>query len=271
MFRYIDKPSFLKSLYFRVLEVKGEHPAIIVDSVDYLKSYLGISQEDLSVERDILDIAERVDANVIFISEECGKSKLDHLVDGVVRLEREIVNDRLLRKLYIEKVRRVKISNPTYLFTLKDGRFKVFETGFSVNQTRKETPSFGQGKGIKIPTMIPELDKILGGGFERRTFNIFDVGDKVGIIHFYVALLIFLNLVLQGIPVFGLLSKGVLSTDFLKIGPLTSLGESFFGSLSGETLNCVGKYFTLVLPSSQRSEEQFISFNVHFLSGEDYV
>jgi KaiC/GvpD/RAD55 family RecA-like ATPase len=271
LFEYVDRPSFLKNLYSRVLENKGEHLAIIVDSVDYLKWNLRIPQEDLSVERDILDIAERVNANAIFISEVCEESRLDHLVDGVVRLEREIVNGRLLRKLYVEKVRRIKIDNPIYLFTLKNGRFKVFETGFSVNLTQTEPPRLEQGKGTKIPTLIPELDKILEGGFERGTFNIFDVGNKVGINHLFIAIPIFLNSVLRGIPVFSIPSKGVIFPGVLKSGPLTSLGEVFLSSLSSETFNYVNQYFTLVLPLAQKIEEHTISFNVHFLNGEDYI
>ncbi|MEX2722464.1 MAG: hypothetical protein Q6367_001105, partial [Candidatus Freyarchaeota archaeon] len=217
------------------------------------------------------DIAERVNANAIFISETCEESKLDYLVDGVVRLEREIVNERLLRKLHIEKIRRIEINNPTYLFTLKGGRFKVFETGFSVNFTQREAPRFGQEKGTKIPTMITELDKILGGGFERGTFNIFDVGDNVGINHLFVVIPIFLNSVLQGIPVFSIPSKGVIFPGVLKKGPSTSLGETFLRSLNSETINYVNQYFTLVLPSAHRAEEQFMSFNFHFLNGEDYI
>ncbi|GEM_PF-1680993 len=268
LFEYVDRPSFLKNLYSRVLEARGEHLAIIVDSVDYLKSNLRIPQEDLSVERDILDIAERVDANAIFISEICEEGKLDYLVDGVVRLEREIVNERLLRKLYIEKIRRNKIENPMYLFTLKDGRFRCFENGFQINFVSRETSKFEQKEGRKIPTLVPELDQILGGGFEKVSFNIFEVGENVGIAHFYIFSPIFFNIVLQGYPLFSIPSKSLFSIDVVRMVPTSDLNEKMLSTLDDDSLNRLKKCFHVFL-TSENYPSPTESYNTHYLKGQN--
>ncbi|MEX2724647.1 MAG: RAD55 family ATPase, partial [Candidatus Freyarchaeota archaeon] len=267
LFEYVDRPSFLKNLYSRVLEAKKEHLAIIVDSVDYLKSNLRIPQEDLSVERDILDIAERVNANAIFISETCEESKLDYLVDGVVRLERDIVNERLLRKLYIEKIRRNKIENPMYLFTLKDGRFRCFENGLQINFIPREA-KLEQKEGRKIPTLVPELDQILGGGFEKVSFNIFEVGENVGMAHFYIFSPIFFNIVLQGYPVFSIPSKSLFSTDVVKMVPTSDLNEKLVSTLGDASLTRLRKCFHVFLtPENHPSPTE--TYNTHHLKGQN--
>ncbi|MFB0563074.1 MAG: RAD55 family ATPase [Candidatus Lokiarchaeia archaeon] len=270
LFEYVDKPIFFKNLYSRVLDVKGEHTIIVVDSLEALKSNLKIPMDDLSLESDILEMAEKVKANVIFVSELSGESKVDYFVDGTIRLEKEFVNDRLVRKLYIEKVRGTRIDNPMYLFTLKDGRFTVFEKGIKVNFVHAEPTKFEKVKGNKIPTRIVELDEILGGGFEGRTFNIFEVGDKVGMGHFYVMIPIFLNFVLQGYPVFSIPSKGLFSSDAVRSGTASSLEKTLISVLDDNAIKNLKKCFHVFLPSSKNLHKAE-TYNTHSLKGEDYT
>ncbi len=271
LFEYVDRPSFLRNLYSRVLDVNGEHVIIIVDSLDALKSNLKIPWEDLSVERDILDMAERVDANVIFVSELTEENKVDYLVDGVVKLERKIVNERLLRKLYIEKVRGTIIENPVYLFTLKDGRFTCFERGIQINFIPAEFPKVEKEKGKKIPTLCPELDKILGGGFESGTFNIFEVGDMDGMSHTYIVTPIFLNFVLQGIPFFCIPSKGLFSSDVVKRNSSPSLSETLTSCLNDYALKCLKKYFYVIYSREEKAIDKIETYNIFTIKGEDFA
>nr|MDO8079288.1 gas vesicle protein GvpD [Candidatus Freyarchaeota archaeon] len=269
LFEYVDKPSFLKNLYSRVSDVTEKCITIIVDSLEALKSNMGIPGDDLSVERDVLEMGEKVKANVIFVSELYGDSSLDYLVDGVVRLEKEIVNDRLLRKLYIEKVRGKRIENPVYLFTLKDGRFTCFEKGIKINFVRGELPKVEKEKGRKIPTLITELDKILGGGFEGRTFNIFEVGDKVGMAHFHVVIPMFLNFIIQGFPVFSIPSKGLFSSDVVRSGSMTNTEKTFASVLDDNALKYLKKCFYVLLPTTNTLPKTE-TYNVYPLKGEDF-
>ncbi len=270
LFEYVDKPLFFKNLYSRVLDVKGKHTIIVVDSLEALKSNLKIPMENLSLESDILEMAEKVKANVIFISEISGESKVDYFVDGAIRLEKEFTNGRFLRKLYIEKARGTRIENPMYLFTLKDGRFTVFEKGIKINFVSNKPIKFDKVEGRKIPTRIEEMDEILGGGVEGRTFNIFEVGDKVGMGHFYTLIPMFLNFVLQGYPLFSIPSKGLFSSDAVKSGSSTNdLEKTLISVLDDKALKYLKKCFHVFLPPTKNPYEAE-TYNTYSLKGVDY-
>lgn len=262
LFEYVDKPSFFRSLYSRVLDVNRKHVTIIMDSLEALKSNLKIPQDDLSIESDILEMVDRLDANVIFVSETDKESKMDYLVDGVVRLEREIVNGRLLRKLYIEKIRGTIIENPSYLFTLKDGRFTFFERGLQTNFRNIELPNVNGNNGRKISTSIVELDKILGGGFERGTFNLFEVGDMIGVAHAYIVIPMFFEFMFQGFPVFYIPSKGFYSSDIVRHLPQSLVNT--------EIISTMKKYFYVFKPPQFDSQPLTKSFKQYIIEGEDF-
>ncbi|MEX2751834.1 MAG: RAD55 family ATPase, partial [Candidatus Freyarchaeota archaeon] len=147
LFEYVDKPSFFRSLYSRIVEAGVENITVILDGLEYLKYNVKIPENDYSIECDILEMAEKLNANVIFISETDGEGKLDYLVDGIVRLEKEFIDGQILRKLYIEKIRGVRIENSVYLFTLKDGRFTCFEKGIQTYPSTADLPKVEKKEG----------------------------------------------------------------------------------------------------------------------------
>jgi len=101
--------------------------------------------------------------------------KEDYLVDGVIELRREIIDEAVLRKMILHKLRGCSIEQPEYLFTLKDGRFRVFES-FSYEPPEKprlfeplEDPDenhFSSGSR--------SLDEIFGGGFPKGSTVLLD-------------------------------------------------------------------------------------------------
>jgi KaiC/GvpD/RAD55 family RecA-like ATPase len=262
LFEYVDKPSFLRNLYSRVSNITKNHVTIIVDSLEALKSNLNIPQSDLSVERDVIEIGERANANVIFISELSGDSSLDYLVDGVVRLEKEVANNRLLRKLYLEKVRGKRIENPAYLFTLKDGRFTCFGNGIQINYAPAELPKVEKEKGRKISTSIWELDNILDGGFERGTFNLFEVGDRVGLAHGLIMTPMIFEFMHQNIPVFYLPSKGFSALDVTRYFPSSFLTEDIFKHLK--------RYFHVFRPLKTNIKARSPSYKEYSIRGVNF-
>nr|MDO8075604.1 gas vesicle protein GvpD [Candidatus Freyarchaeota archaeon] len=269
MFEYVDKPTFLRSLYSRAVEAEGKHLTIVVDSLEALKSNLKIPRDDTSVERDVLEIADRLNANVIFVSESPHESQLDYLVDGVVKLERVLFKERLIRKIYIEKVRGAKIENPVYLFTLKDGRFTCFKTGFSLNLVHKDFRIVERETGGKIPTQISELDKILGGGFEKGSFNIIEIGKDVGMAHAYILSPLFLNFILQDIPVLSIPSKSLFSYDIIDRKSSSPLNEILISSLSSGALEKLKKCFHVFLPSPRNISTEIETYSTYSLNGKD--
>ncbi|MBS7249740.1 MAG: hypothetical protein KIH08_03980 [Candidatus Freyarchaeota archaeon] len=259
LFEYVDRPSFFRSLYSRVAEAGVEHITMILDGLESLKHNVKIPENDYSIEYDILEMAEKLNVNVIFISETDGESKLDYLVDGIIRLEKEFIDGQLLRKLYIEKIRGMRIENSVYLFTLKDGRFTCFDKGIQTYLTTADFPKVERREG-KISTLIPELDNVLQGGFNRVSLNIFDIGNGVGVEHAYLLTPMFFNFIRQGYPVFSMPSKGIYSTDLLRYIPQSVMEKEIFDSLR--------RYFHVLRPSTFIPRTTDI-YNNYFFEGID--
>jgi len=141
---------------------------------------------------------------MLLITETEDSSRLDYITDGVVRLEREIVNGRLVRKLYLEKIRGAQIKQPYYLFTLKDSRFTSFEPKlFPQIPPTPEAPQ--EDAGELVPTTIRELDSVLLGGLRKGTLNLFEIEKSAGLEYVYITNAITINFLRKKIPVFIIL------------------------------------------------------------------
>jgi hypothetical protein len=61
---------------------------------------------------------------LVVVVEDRVAGQLEYLVNGVVTLERQSTRDRLERWLTLDKLRGIRITSPTYPFTLENGRFQ---------------------------------------------------------------------------------------------------------------------------------------------------
>ena len=102
---YTDQPEFLKTINEKIQTSKRRPVTIIIDSLEALKTNLNISKAESTLETILLELGEKTVTNMLFVSEISGENILDYLVDGLVKLEREIINGRLVRKMYLEKMR----------------------------------------------------------------------------------------------------------------------------------------------------------------------
>ncbi|MEM3586782.1 MAG: hypothetical protein QXO71_05595, partial [Candidatus Jordarchaeaceae archaeon] len=155
-----------------------------------------------------------------------------------------------------------------YLFTLKDGKFEYFDKGIKTNIVSIETPKI-EKKNKRIPTLIPELDKLLDGGFERGTLNIFQIGDKVGISYRNIMNPMFLNLVLQGIVFFYFPFKGISPNRTGKWDISAILNEICTFHLDDEALRCLKKYFYAILYQKDKAINNNLEYNTYIVRGED--
>ena len=210
---YSDTPSFLRSLHSKISGVEGSTTCIVVDSLDALKSSLRLTENGLNIEDVLLEACEKTSTNLVLVSETSKPSKLDYLVDGVIKLEKRIISQRVLRELIIEKLRGVEIKNPSHLFTLHDGRFACLGKAFERKLENPSIPEPVKPTGGKIPTSIRVLDRILGGGFEKASLNILEVDKNVGINHVHVFFPIFVNYLLLDYPFFLVPSQGLSLKD----------------------------------------------------------
>jgi KaiC/GvpD/RAD55 family RecA-like ATPase len=116
--------------------IDEEHPTLLVfDSWDALvEQFLGapiprevpVPDRD-AVERFLLRRVHAAGAHLVLVVEREVASHLDYLVDGVVSTARQFDDERLERWLTLEKLRRVRIGEALYPFTLEGGRFACID------------------------------------------------------------------------------------------------------------------------------------------------
>ncbi|RLG55312.1 MAG: hypothetical protein DRN99_03010 [Thermoproteota archaeon] len=159
MLRYIDKPSFIRAL-IGLLERRGEAVAA-VDSVEGVKSSIGADFMDLSLEEDLIALAEGHGCRLILLYE--GSKAADYLADGVVELSYSDYEGARLRRINIRKLRGYSVEKPERVFTLDGGRLRAlphspvyrYPTGVKWKPKPEREGYFTAG--------IPLLDELVGG------------------------------------------------------------------------------------------------------------
>jgi len=183
---YASLPDFLKGLYLILKEgIQERKPMIVVDSIEALLSVSKLPLDELCPT--LIDFSKELNAKLLLVTENHGVTLADYIVDGVIRFEKELVNGRLLRKMIIEKLRGIEVSNPIYYFTLNDGRFHYFEKfpfydWISAFQESHKPILDGKGTEFeklgKFSSGSPMFDKIFGG-FKRGSLVLFEADTKI--------------------------------------------------------------------------------------------
>lgn len=216
----LDKkiPS-LESIYDRIDQVLPERPTLVIDSVEGITSKYGIDQETfiMTVQK---DLAENSNTNLIMVLEKSDAKDLEYLVDGVVELDRYQLDKRTVREIRLIKLRGVGIKQPSYLMTLSGGRFKCFEPYRTPDEGEIEWEPLKTSKG-KYSTGTKDLDDILDGGFDKGTYNVFEVKENVSNEEYFSVIRpIFLNFLSEDRGVLAVLSGGThpenLREDFIR-------------------------------------------------------
>lgn len=186
----LDEPS---SMFERITNqlMDIQSPVIIIDSWDAVGYFM--DREALMNNARVLQTwRERAKAKMIFISEDPTNTTFDVLVDGIVELRQRHQDTRLIREIFLSKMRGVQINRPSYLYTLNNAMFHSFEpykpsrftipAEINVKQMQKGK-SFLQGKLVKSGNT--HLDEAIGGGFPLKSTTSIElshnVNDKVAL------------------------------------------------------------------------------------------
>lgn len=208
IFKYINEMDIIRNLHNKIEEAGRNLVTIAIDSLDALKVNLGLPEENFDLETALVSMASKEKVNFILISEKSGSTMLDYIVDGIVTLTREIVNNCLMRKLYLEKIKGVEIGNPVVLFTLKNARFTHFESSHIPYPSIFKAPPLITSEG-RISTGISSFDKLFGGGLKPKgSAHLLEVGNEVGSYYFWLVYPLVISLLHQGIPVVYVPSAG---------------------------------------------------------------
>lgn len=198
--QYSNISEFIKSIYELVEKFEGKNVTLIIDSINALKEYFDVPEDTIQIEKAIIEISDLYNFNTIFISESMHDEKLDYLVDGIILMDMKFIDDLILRKLIIKKIRGAKISIPTYYFTITNKGVEL------INPARSFRDVYSGFKPLKISgniysTGIKDLDDALGGGI-YRSFSVFCEVDSVvpQIYSMYLLDSLGLNMMYNGIP-----------------------------------------------------------------------
>lgn len=173
---YEDLTSFLRSVYSVVAE--EDVTILILDSWDAVSFQIGKENQGIEkLETSMLDIARKTKTHLILISEYTGEKRLDYLVDAILRLEKGQIDDRIVRRVFIDKMRGFQVPCINYPFTLEGGKFTHFVTPASglgsgrhkVIKKEELTPGY-------YSTGIEDLDTIIGG-YPRGGFVLLELMD----------------------------------------------------------------------------------------------
>ncbi len=154
----------INAIYSFVEENAGTNPIIILDSIEALAQKYGIDEGILfSVLQN--DLVEHSGVGLVVILENTGNAQLEYYADGVMSLDYKILNDYLVRTMRIEKFRGLPIgSNPTFLYSLKGGRFNVFpQPEFEYPKKMLKKPEIKQIKQYEVPLGNKEFIPLTGG------------------------------------------------------------------------------------------------------------
>lgn len=192
--KYTEVPDFLKEVYTRTESL--DKPIVVIDSWDAVVSHTGHyrAEDRERLEHNMCDFSRKTKTKIIFVVEYTEQRPLDYLADGVVVVQKKMIDERRVRELIIAKLRGVSIKKSAYLYTLDSGRFKYFEDFFApknVLSIPEIIPDLNEG----ISTGIKDLDRI-SGGYKRSGLNLLVFSREVlSGYHFliYPGLINFLN------------------------------------------------------------------------------
>jgi len=170
-------------------------------------------------ERNIMQAAREEGKKLVIVVEDSheipAESELRHRADAIVTLEKCRADQKVYRRLTIEKMRSLPVNQDRFLFTLHEGRFTFIPwhehiyPPIMVEREPIRDPSQG-----KISTGNKSLDALIGGGFQKGTLNLVEVGD-LGAPYLETIYIPFLSNHLQlGRPAVVLLPEGWSSESF---------------------------------------------------------
>jgi KaiC/GvpD/RAD55 family RecA-like ATPase len=180
---------------------------IVIDSVEGITNKYSLESDEfvLCIQKDLV---ESSNADVIFVVENIEAVSMEFLVDGVLKFTHGVKDGRRIREVHLEKLRGTQIAQPSYLLTLKDGRFNSFSP-FRLNIADINPWKFIPDTPTHYSTGIENLDAILGGGYTVGSYNVIEVDENVSTEEYYAIIRpILLNFISQKKGIFAVLTGG---------------------------------------------------------------
>lgn len=185
--RYNSAGDFVKIVadkcrLLKVLDMK--YGCVIIDSWESLVANISYSKMDpeVQLERILVDLSREMKVNLLLVVESIDTKRLDYVADGVLLMEKNLINENRIRSIRLKKLRGVKIENPIYPYTLEGGKFQVLEPEpmFFEPKKSKRTRKRRSPNPTYISSGIRDFDTLIGGGLRKGSLNLLEVGTGVG-------------------------------------------------------------------------------------------
>ena len=148
---------------------------LIIDSIEGIAQRWNITKVELmdAIQKDLV---ENSSLNILVISEQNDTTNsidvLEYLADGVIRLEKRLIENRMTRTLIFDKLRFVESKNVIHNYTLAGGRFNYFDQTLYSNVFKYKIRSINN----KISTGFQELDSIINDE-AKINFAVLEAGN----------------------------------------------------------------------------------------------
>jgi len=224
-----DIPS-LNRIYDRINEILPDRSLLVIDSIEGITHKYGLDMETLVMTLQ-KDLVENSNTNLVMILERESAPELEYLADGVVQLKRHQLEGRDVREIMLKKLRAVEFKQPSYLMSLKGGRFKCFEP-YELKMSGGNEWEPIEAQEDRYSTGIEDMDELLGGGFDTGSYNVFEIEENVSNEEFFSVIRpLFLNFIAQKRGVISVLSGGThpenLRDDLIRFVPEELFNQKF--------------------------------------------
>jgi KaiC/GvpD/RAD55 family RecA-like ATPase len=162
----LDEPvPFFERITNELMDARS--PTIVLDSWDPIGMMM--KDEALFSNTKVLQTwRERAEAKIITLIEDSDNTSFDSLFDGVVTLDRYYEDGRIVRMMQLPKLSGVKVTRPSYLFTLDGGVFQSFRAQSPLEIETQKSPGWAWERRTHS-TGYSELDAILDGTLPSGT------------------------------------------------------------------------------------------------------
>ncbi len=199
----------IERIYDKVDSILPAKSMLIIDSVEGVTNKYSLEQDELimCIQKDLV---EGSNVDVLFVLEKESNADLAFLVDGVIQFDYSALEGRRVRQMHLLKLRATQIAQPSYLTTLKDGRFMSFDP-FNGSLSNMESIQWDPiiDTETHYSTGTKDLDELLSGGYSKGSYNVIQVDENVSSDEYYsVVRPILLNFITQNKGVFAVLTGG---------------------------------------------------------------
>ncbi len=171
---YSDELTFISAVNDRLRDMTS--PVCIIDSFDAIIEAAQADPQRLTSA--LTNLGRILSGKIILVFEGIEESPLDHIVDGIVCVTKELTEGRMWRSIRIIKLRGTPIDQATRGFSLRGNRFTILYSYDSEQAVRVSDFEVIPHTGGRFSSGIKELDAIFGG-FRRGSTFFLNVSEGV--------------------------------------------------------------------------------------------